>query len=766
MSDTRGFSSSRSGRRAQTSIEYLFILAIAVLVITVIALVAQGYLTNVQNKKDTSDAMNSLYDLSSAAKEVYAQGEGSRKQVFVRLPSGYEPERSSVGNRSIQIRAYGTDYVSAENFNVHGSLPGAPGNYWVWVTSEGNRVRIGPAMMELSRNRIFLTMDRNTTEYVTFNVKNSWSRNIQVTSATTWTPSDVSMSGVPLSFSLDSNDTEQITLEFIAGEDSGGIYSGEIRLDARDSLGATETVVIPVTVYVSGSDYILQDFSGPVITSMSQDPNPAVKNAPLDITASASDENTGNHSIKGCSISADGGAWNLMVPEDGAYDQPNETVHYNFTDGFQLGIHSARAQCTDSLNNIGPMAYYIFNVSEADQLGPIITSLWHTGYPTTLSNISVGGIATDAYTGNSDIAYCNLKIDDGEWKNATASDGAFDSPTENFTYPVGSMTVGYHEILYQCADVIGNMGGIYNDTFGVVDVDLMLVLDRSGSMIWTVVNSTSSSTVVQGSSTGWSYAKNFSVTNKNGDLANLSVELRSTASNCLSSYEARINDDVVASGNTTSTSTSYDNLVSTINVSSYELPYEVSIWIKRNATGCYANTRYSRLSQRPLKLDAAKYSSKEFLDISGSATYAGLVSYSTSATTDQTIAIMDPANQLALKNAIDSLAALGSTCIECGLEYAANELVSARGRPTSTKVIVMLTDGVGNMGISGSSCGTECSVAGAVYCRDRNITVYTIGFGTDVDEIELTNIALLTHGEYYFAPNAETLNEIFRNIGK
>jgi hypothetical protein len=70
---------------------------------------------------------------------------------------------------------------------------------------------------------------------------------------------------------------------------------------------------------------------------------------------------------------------------------------------------------------------------------------------------------------------------------------------------------------------------------------------------------------------------------------------------------------------------------------------------------------------------------------------------------------------------------------------------------------VLLTDGVSNAGNS---------VTGAVYCRDRNVTVYTIGFGNDVDDTELTNIALLTHGEYYFAPNAETLMDIFRNIGK
>ena len=81
-------------------------------------------------------------------------------------------------------------------------------------------------------------------------------------------------------------------------------------------------------------------------------------------------------------------------------------------------------------------------------------------------------------------------------------------------------------------------------------------------------------------------------------------------------------------------------------------------------------------------------------------------------------------------------------------------------------VIVMLTDGVGNLGKSGGSCDISCSVAAAEYCRSNNVTVYTIGFGSDVNDQELTDIALLTHGDYYFAPNVQTLTAIFQSIGK
>ncbi len=737
----------------QASIEYLLTLAAALVIITAIILIAQGQIDTIQRQKETSDVRNSLYDLSSAAKEVYAQGEGSRKLVFVQLPSGYDASNSSVANKSIRIRAYGTDYITLENFNVRGYLPEEPGRHWVWVTSEGNRVRIGPAMMELSKNRIYLVMEKNSSVGTSFNVGNIWKRDIRVDATVHWPHTGVSMDGVPASFNLTPNATWGINPQFASSADSGGFYLGDITLYASDGAGASESAIIPVTIYVLG--FVPEtDLNGPVITGMYHVPNPAIKSQPLNIVATASDEYTGNSTIMGCEIRADGGAWQAMFPQDGAFDHPNETVQYNFS-GFALGAHSMQAHCTDEWDNTGPNAYYFFNVSEADQLGPIVMQMNHTSYPTTLSNITVGGIATDEYTGGSNMSGCKVKIDSGSWHTAAAEDGSWNSPTENFTYNVGNLNVGFHQVFYQCNDSVGNDGGIYNDSFGVVDVDLMLVLDRSGSMNWTVTNS-SNGTAVNTPNTGWTRVKNMTVYESNGDLANLSVEMYASASGCIASYEARIDGNVVASGNTTSNSYTYLN--SAINVSGYEVPYQVALYMKRtHNTSCTAYNRFLGLTQQPKKMYVAKEAAKTFLDISGSATYAGLVSYSTSATTDRQLLIMNPANQLALKNAIDAMIPNGSTCIECGLTNAANELMSVRGRPTSTRVIVLLTDGMGNVG---------SSLNGAVYCRDRNITVYTIGFGGDVDDTELTNIALLTHGDYYFAPNAETLNDIFMNIGK
>ena len=746
----------REEKKAQTSIEFLVILGIALLVIVIGITISQNQQSAVVNQKDTSDIRNTLYDLSSAAKEVYAQGEGSKKRVYITLPSSYEPQNSYVANKSIKIRSAGSDQLVVENFNLRGYLPSTAGSHWVWVVSEGNRVRIGDAMMDLDKNRIYLIMDANSSETTDFTVTNIWIKSINITTATTWNNPQVSMSSITNSFTLGVNGSKQIDLTFTANENATGTYYGEIELVANDGNGSTETADVPIVIQVIpiGSSQTL-DEEGPLIVSVYQNPAPAIKNQALTIFVNASDALTGNHSIASCQIDKDNqNNWSSMIPVDGIYDSVVELSQYNYTSGFSLGGHTISAKCTDTLNNTGPTAYYYFNVSEADSLGPIVISMEHSEYPTTLTNISVNATVTEAYTGGSNIAGCNIKLDGGFWQAAAAMDGTYNSPEENISYNLGVLTVGQHTVYYQCTDEIGNIGGVYNDTFGIIDVDLMLVLDRSGSMAENITNF-ANNTAVSAASTGWSWVKNLTITQKNGDLANLTTELRASASGCMVLFNATINGVTVATGNRTSTT--YGTITTEINLSGIEEPYSISLWLKRNATSCTAYNQGMGLQQKPTKLDATKVSAKSFVQIAGSAIQAGLTYFSSTATLSNSLALMGSANQTALETAIDSLTASGGTCIECGLTNAADELTSVRARSGANKVIILLTDGVSTAGDS---------VNGAVYCRDRNITVYTIGLGTDVDEVELTNIALLTHGDYYFAPNAETLQNIFESIGR
>jgi hypothetical protein len=97
----------------------------------------------------------------------------------------------------------------------------------------------------------------------------------------------------------------------------------------------------------------------------------------------------------------------------------------------------------------------------------------------------------------------------------------------------------------------------------------------------------------------------------------------------------------------------------------------------------------------------------------------------------------------------------GLTAIDEGLFVANNELALVAGNST----IVIMTDGIDN-------AGYHSLLEEAYRARDNNTTIYTVGFGKSESEVDpvLEEIASITGGEYYFAPNSSVLEEIFKGI--
>jgi hypothetical protein len=109
------------------------------------------------------------------------------------------------------------------------------------------------------------------------------------------------------------------------------------------------------------------------------------------------------------------------------------------------------------------------------------------------------------------------------------------------------------------------------------------------------------------------------------------------------------------------------------------------------------------------------------------------------------------------------------------------------GRPNAVKVMIILTDGVANRwpgyttGCPAGSCCAEdyykpnngtldenraadCVMYYTDQAKNRNIIIYTIGLGVNVDGKLLETVAEETGGLYYFAPKARDLDWIFQQI--
>jgi Mg-chelatase subunit ChlD len=99
----------------------------------------------------------------------------------------------------------------------------------------------------------------------------------------------------------------------------------------------------------------------------------------------------------------------------------------------------------------------------------------------------------------------------------------------------------------------------------------------------------------------------------------------------------------------------------------------------------------------------------------------------------------------------------GSTGISAGIDQAMAIMAqSAQSRPYALKTIVLLTDGIHNYGRPPADA--------AVDAADANIVIHTITFSAGADQSQMQEVAEITAGRHFHAPNAADLEAIFREI--
>ena len=162
-------------------------------------------------------------------------------------------------------------------------------------------------------------------------------------------------------------------------------------------------------------------------------------------------------------------------------------------------------------------------------------------------------------------------------------------------------------------------------------------------------------------------------------------------------------------------------------------------------------------------ISTAKQAAKTFIDFLDPASdQVGLVSYADTATLNEQL--QTTFNDV--KTAIDGLTASGATNIGDGIAKGNDELSSVRARANSTKIMILLTDGIPNRPGSGDNNATalaliDTEVAEAV---SKGFIIFTIGLGSSLNEPLLQDIADDTGGEYFNSPTANELEAIYEEI--
>ncbi len=158
-------------------------------------------------------------------------------------------------------------------------------------------------------------------------------------------------------------------------------------------------------------------------------------------------------------------------------------------------------------------------------------------------------------------------------------------------------------------------------------------------------------------------------------------------------------------------------------------------------------------SMRGSKLDGAISAARTFVAlVDGRRDRVGLASFSSAARREYVLT----QDLAAVSRQLGGLVVGVGTRIDLGLEVALEE-IRARGRDRTPKMIVLLSDG---QPAGGSE---DRTLELAQLARQRGVTVFAVGLGTDVDGAFMRALAR-TPGQYFYAPDEAALRGIYEGI--
>lgn len=272
------------------------------------------------------------------------------------------------------------------------------------------------------------------------------------------------------------------------------------------------------------------------------------------------------------------------------------------------------------------------------------------------------------------------------------------------------------------------MAGVLNpDTFVLnyqsvasrVDHDLCLVVDRSGSMAWTMTDE------------AWDYPDP-DASHANGGNSN----------------NGNGNANGHNNGNSHANQTNADlNATKSIIQHYFELPDpDDSRWAALTRS---TDIFFEHLDSLPVDVQSGlvSYSSNFIFGL-----YSSQASTVHSPLTDDYESLQEMMHEIGQKPLI------GNTNIASGMQSAVGVLTGDESRLTAKGTMVVLTDGIGNQGTDPVAVATAAAAA--------NITVHTITFSDDADQVAMQAVAAAGGGNHYHAPNEASLRDIFAEIAE
>ncbi|MGD9856901.1 MAG: VWA domain-containing protein [Planctomycetaceae bacterium] len=200
---------------------------------------------------------------------------------------------------------------------------------------------------------------------------------------------------------------------------------------------------------------------------------------------------------------------------------------------------------------------------------------------------------------------------------------------------------------------------------------------------------------------------------------------------------------------------------SSMKLYTWETAAALSTRDSRTCQAPHANSRWAALAN-------AVSAFVEVLQSSSAVEYVGVVTYASNYTLPCSPSVTIPRSRIDtplsgdLSNTLNAMTSLstsvwgGNTEIDAGIILGRSVLTNpALSRPHAKKVMIVLTDGH----YTGADPVPEAATAAAL-----GIIVHSVTFGDGANQEAMQNVATTGSGSFYHAPDAETLESVFRKL--
>jgi hypothetical protein len=232
---------------------------------------------------------------------------------------------------------------------------------------------------------------------------------------------------------------------------SGEIATGAtINFYAGSNLANQTYAFSPGAVTQLNLTVTIIDDNPPSVTIVALSPDPTMDNTPT-FTGTATDDQSNISSVE---YKVDSGSWALATASDGAFDETSEGYTFT-TSALSDGTHTVYVRATDAAStpNTTIADNYATDSFTVDTGAPSVTIVALSPDPTNDNTPTFTGTVTDSLSNISSVEY---KVDSGSWALATASDGAFDETSEDYTFTTSALSDGAHTVYVRATDAASN----------------------------------------------------------------------------------------------------------------------------------------------------------------------------------------------------------------------------------------------------------------------------------------------------------------------